>query len=136
MEISIRLSQLSAQRMWEHEKPLPKGMQLSTSFSLAEVRREGERVVVSFSVLIQYLPSVAQLSLSGKAVLTGEEEELGKVVEAYERRKPPPVELLQPLMGVVLAEAILLARSLNLPSPLPLPVLRPGPEEEKPSYVG
>ncbi|TDA31549.1 MAG: hypothetical protein DSO04_03790 [Hadesarchaea archaeon] len=138
MEISIRLEYLSAERLWEHGKPFPKDMHLSTSLSLTEVKPEQGRVVISFSVSIHYAPSVAQMNLRGKAVLTGGEEELGRAVEAYGKQRAPPVELLQPLMGAVLVEATLLSRSLQLPPPLPLPVLSRPPEgrEDKPFYVG
>jgi hypothetical protein len=138
MEIAVRLDYLSAERLWEYGKPFPKEMHLSTSLSLTEVKPEQGRVVISFTVSIHYAPSVAQMSLRGKAVLTGGEEELGRAVEAYGKQRAPPVELLQPLMGAVLVEATLLSRSLQLPPPLPLPVLSKPPEgkEEKPFYVG
>ncbi len=138
MEISVRLEHLSAERLWEYGKPFPREMHLSTNLSLTEVRPEGERVVVSFTVSIHYSPSVAQMNLRGKAFLTGEREELGKVVEDYGKQRAPPLELLQPLMGAVLVEATILSRSLQLPPPLPLPLLsRPSEgKEDKPSYVG
>lgn len=138
MEIAVRLEYLSAERLWEYDKPLPREMHLSTNVNLTEVKPGGGKVVISFSVFIHYAPSVAQLNLRGKAVLTGKGEELEKVVGAYEKQKAPPVELLQPLMGAVLVEATILSRSLQLPPPLPPPVFSKPPErkEDKPSYVG
>lgn len=137
MEITIRLEYLSAERLWDHEKPFPKEMHLSTNLSLTEVKSEGERIIVSYTVSIHYSPSVAQINLKGKALLRGEKEELNRIMENYEKRKAPPVELLQPLMGAVLVEATILSRSLQLPPPLPLPLLSKPPEkEDKPTYVG
>lgn len=136
MEISVRLEYLSAERLWEHEKPFPREMHLSTNLSLTEVKLEGERVVISYTVSIHYSPAVAQMNLRGKAFLTGKREELNRVVEGYGKQKAPPLELLQPLMGAVLVEATILSRSLQLPPPLPLPLLSRPPEGDKPSYVG
>ncbi|MEM0359058.1 MAG: hypothetical protein QXG22_03485 [Candidatus Hadarchaeales archaeon] len=138
MEITIRLEYLSAERLWDHEKPFPREMHLSTNLSLTEVKYEGERMVISYTASIHYSPSVAQVNLKGKVLVKGEKEELNKILENYEKRKAPPLELLQPLMGAVLVEATILSRSLQLPPPLPLPLLSKPLEEreDKPTYVG
>jgi len=138
MEITIRLEYLSAERLWDHEKPFPKEMHLSTNLSLTEVKYEGERMVISYTASIHYSPSVAQVNLKGKVLVKGEREELNRILENYEKRRSEEHTSELQSRPHVLVEATILSRSLQLPPPLPLPLLSKPPEEkeDKPTYVG
>jgi hypothetical protein len=138
VRVSVRISYISGERFWEHGKPAPSGVRISTNVNVVGIEPKGERLAVPFVVTIGYTPSVAQISLKGQAVLSGEKAELERIHADYKKRRAPPPVLLQTITNASLIEATILSRTLNIPPPIPLPSLsRPRPkEEEKPSYVG
>lgn len=138
MRVSVRISYISGERFWEHGRPAPSGVHISTNVNVVGIEPKGERLAVPFVVTIGYTPSVAQISLKGQAVLSGEKAELERIRNDYKKQRAPPPVLLQTITNASLIEATILSRTLNIPPPIPLPSLsRPRPkEEEKPSYVG
>ena len=76
---------------------------------------------VPFVLTINYNPSIAQMSLKGKAYVTGEKSELDKLYKEYEEKKPPPPVILQSISNVVFLESVVISRTLNIPPPIPLP---------------
>jgi hypothetical protein len=70
---------------------------------------------------INYNPSIAQMSLKGKAYVVGEKGELEKILKEYEEKKPPPPIILQSISNVVFLESVVISRTLNVPPPIPLP---------------
>jgi hypothetical protein len=77
---------------------------------------------VTFIVTINYDPSVAQVSLKGKAYVTGDKSEIEKLYKEYEERKPYPPVIMQAISNVVSIEAIVITtKTLNIPPPIPLP---------------
>jgi len=111
--VSIQLSYISAERFWELGKPLPKGIHISTNVNVVSIQPQGEKLVAPYVVTINYSPSVAQMSLKGRAILSGDRGELEKIREEYEKRRTPPIVLLQSITGSSLVEATLISRSLH-----------------------
>lgn len=138
MHVSVSISYISAERFWEYGKPAPTGMHISTNVNIVGVESKDEKLSVPFVVTIGYTPSIAQISLKGQAILSGEPDELKKIQDDYKKRYAPPPQLLQSITNVSLVEATVLSRSLNIPPPIPLPgpPKLPKPGEERPSYVG
>ena len=138
MEVSVHLSYISAEKLWEHGKPLPPGVHISTNVNIVGVETRDEKLAVPFVVTISYTPSIAQVSMKGQAVLSGEQTELREVQESYKKKHAPPPILLQTITNASLVEATVLSRTLNIPPPIPLPTLPKfePKKEEKPSYVG
>jgi len=138
LKVSVFIHQLSAERLWDIEKPIPP-VQVATNLNLVEVeKRRDDLLEVPFVFAINYNPAIAQISVKGKAHVTGEKEELKRIHTAYAEKKPPPPVIVQSISNVAFLESILIARTLNIPPPVPLPQIPPGPEEGKkpgePSY--
>jgi len=137
IQVAVSINYISGERLWEPGKPMPPGVHVSTNVSILGVETRDERLSVPFVVGISYTPSVAQISMRGSAVISGDKPELERIREDYQKqRAPPPQVLVQTITNASLIEATMLSRSLNIPPPLPLPTLPPPKKPEEPSYVG
>jgi len=140
VHVSVSINYISAEKFWGQEKQAPPGVHISTNVNIMGVEQKGEALAVPFVVTISYMPSVAQISLKGQAVVSGEKAELERLQSDYKNQRAPPPQLLQSITNVSLIEATVLSRTLNIPPPIPLPSLPPQqqkPEKgERPSYVG
>jgi hypothetical protein len=68
---------------------------------------------------VNYSPSIAQLSVKGRAQVFGEKEEISKMIDEHKLNRPPPAAIIQAVSSIAMAEAILLSKSLGIPPPLP-----------------
>ena len=140
VHVSVSINYISAEKFWGQEKQAPPGVHISTNVNIMGVEQRGEALAVPFVVTISYMPSVAQISLKGQAVVSGEKAELERLQNDYKNQRAPPPQLLQSITNFSLIEATVLSRTLNIPPPIPLPSLPPQqqkPEKgERPSYVG
>ena len=137
-KVSVFIHQVSAERLWDIEKPIPP-VQVATNLNLVGVEKTRDELLeVPFVFTINYNPAVAQSSVKGKAHVTGEKEELNQIHTAYTDKKSPPPVIVQSISNVAFLESILISRTLNMPPPIPLPQIPPGPDEGKkpsePSY--
>lgn len=140
-QVNVEINQVSAEKFWESGKQIPGKVQVSTNVNIVEVERENEEFLsVPFVVTIGYNPSVAQISLKGRARVGGEESELEAIYESYENNESPPAQLIQQITNNSLTEATMLSRTLNIPPPIPLPSPQPQGEEksgeDRLNYVG
>jgi hypothetical protein len=138
IRVGVFIHQLSAERFWDIEKPIPP-VQISTNLNLVGVEKKtDELLIVPFVFTISYNPSVAQISVKGKAHVAGEKEELKKMQEDYNEKKPPPPMVVQSVSNVAFIESIIITRTLNIPPPVPLPQIPPaqaeGKKQGEPSY--
>jgi hypothetical protein len=138
INVSVRINYISAEKFWEHDKPIPPGVHISTNINVVGVERKDDVLDVPFVVNIGYTPSIAQINLKGHAILSGDKAELERIQEDYQKQRPPPPVLIQTITNASLIEATFLSRTLNIPPPIPLPSMPPPqkPEKERPSYVG
>ena len=129
----MAIANISAERFLDIRKPIPP-IQISTNINLVGVEREADgSLEVPFVLTIAYNPSIAQISLKGNAHVTGEKNEIDKIVEDYENRKPPPAVIIQSISNVVFIESVLISRTLNIPPPIPLPqITESKPPKTKP----
>lgn len=118
--VNVVVGSISAERFWDIKKPIPP-VQINTNINVVEMKKTDDTVDVPFILSIIYNPSIAQLSLKGNAYVTGDKEELEKVLKDYEQKKPPAQIIVQSISNVVFVETILIARTLNIPPPIPLP---------------
>ncbi|MEM2282892.1 MAG: hypothetical protein QXH26_05090 [Candidatus Hadarchaeales archaeon] len=142
MEINIQIYYASAEKLWETGKPLPPNVQVSANVSIVSVEMGENKLILPFVTSITYNPSVAQISLKGKAIISGEKEELEKIQEGYKKHLPPPPSLLQTITNTSLIEAVILSKTVGVPPPVPLPSFsaQPQPQQkegkEKLTYIG
>lgn len=138
MHVNISINYISAERFWEHGRPAPAGIHISTNVNVVSIEPKDEKLFVPFVVTIGYTPSIAQMSLKGQATLSGERSELERIQNDYKKQRAPPPQLLRSITTASLTEATVISRSLNIPPPIPLPGFPqpPKPDKERPSYVG
>jgi len=138
IKVGVFIHQLSAERLWDIDKPIPP-VQIATNLNLVGVEKKSDDLLeVPFVFAINYNPAVAQISVKGKAHITGEREELSQIHNSYTEKKPPPVIVVQSISNVAFIESIVITRTLNIPPPVPLPQISPaqgvGKKPEEPSY--
>ncbi len=136
IKVSVFIHQLSAERLWDVDKALPP-VQISTNLNLVGVeKRSDDLLEVPFVFAINYNPAVAQISVKGRAHVTGEKEELKQIHSGYTEKKPPPPVIIQSISNVAFIESIVITRTLNIPPPIPLPQIPPAGSKKptEPSY--
>ncbi len=136
IKVSVFIHQLSAERLWDVDKALPP-VQISTNLNLVGVeKRSDDLLEVPFVFAINYNPAVAQISVKGRAHVTGEKEELKQIHSGYTEKKPPPPVIIQSISNVAFIESIVITRTLNIPPPIPLPQIPPTGSKKptEPSY--
>jgi hypothetical protein len=136
IRVNVLITQVSGERFWDIRKPIPP-IQINTNLNLVEVEKKSDEMLeVPFVLTVNYNPSVAQISLKGRAYVVGARDEISKIYEEYKEKKPPPPMLIQSISNVVFVESVIISRTLNIPPPIPLPQIPPVKEaEKKPSGV-
>lgn len=135
-KVNVFIYDISAERLWEIEKPVPQ-VKVSTNLNVVGINKKRKGVLeVPFVFTINYRPSVAQISVKGRAQIRGGKDELKKIHTAYTEKKPPPPIVVQSISNVVFLESVIISRILRIPPPIPLPKI-PSVKKKKmpePSY--
>jgi hypothetical protein len=130
LRVNVSVTNISADRFWDIKKSIPQ-IQINTNLNLIGMEKKSEdSLEVPFILTINYNPSIAQLSMKGKAYVAGDKVELEKAYKDYEEKKPPPPVIVQSISNVVFIESVVISRALNIPPPIPLPQI---PEAKPPS---
>ena len=80
IRVNVAITNISADRLWDIRKPIPQ-IQINTNINLVGMEKKADdNVEVPFVLTINYNPAIAQISLKGTAYVTGDKEELEKVV--------------------------------------------------------
>jgi hypothetical protein len=131
IRVNVAVTSISAERFWDVRKPAP-NIQISTNINVVNIEKKSDdSLEVPFVLTINYNPSIAQMSLKGNAYVQGDKPELEKIMNDYDQKKPPPPIILQSISNVVFVESILISRTLNVPPPIPLPLI----QENKPQPI-
>lgn len=135
IRVNVLITNVSGERFWDIRKPIPP-IQINTNLNLVEVEKKTDEMLeVPFVLTVNYNPSVAQISLKGKAYVAGSKDEIGKIYSEYKEKKPPPPLLVQSISNVVFVESVIISKTLNVPPPIPLPQIPQAKENvgKKPS---
>jgi hypothetical protein len=131
IRVNVLITQVSGERFWDLQKPIPP-IQINTNLNIVEVEKKSDEMLeVPFILTVNYNPSIAQISLKGRAYVMGTKEEITKIYADYREKKPPPPMLIQSISNVVFVESVIISRTLNIPPPIPLPQIPPQKEAEK-----
>jgi hypothetical protein len=133
---SVRLSQISGERLMDLEGGIS-NLQVMTNISITKITQSRGMLEVAFVFAVNYNPAVANLILKGVARVSGDEKELEEVKKNFEDRKVLPPIVLQSISNISFIEGIFLARSLNIPPPIPLPTIQQqeATKGKSPSYI-
>jgi hypothetical protein len=130
IRVNVVITNISAERFWDIRKPIPP-IQIGTNINVVGMEKKADGTLeVPFVLAINYNPSIAQLSLKGSAYVSGDKNEIEKVLKDYEEKKPPLPLIVQSISNVVFIESVLISRTLNIPPPIPLPQI---PQAKAPS---
>jgi hypothetical protein len=130
IRVNVAITNISAERFWDIRKPIPP-IQIGTNINVVGMEKNSDGTLeVPFVLAINYNPSIAQISLKGSAYVSGDKNEIEKILKDHEEKKPPPPLIVQSISNVVFIESVLISRTLNIPPPIPLPQI---PEAKAPS---
>jgi len=116
---------MSAERFWDIDRTLPPQVQIAVNINMLDMdQRPDGSLDAPFVFTVNFTPSIAQISIKGKARISGETEDVKKIVENHKAQKPPPAQVIQAVSNAAIAETILISRSLNVPPPVP-PIPQP-----------
>lgn len=131
IRVAVQVTNLSGERYWGYETQLPPQVQIGVNINIVGLDQKGELTAEApFVFTVTYSPSIAQLSVKGKAQVNAEKGEITKMVDEHRQNKPPSTAIIQAVSSIAMAEAILLSKSLGVPPPLP-PMGMP-PEQAQP----
>ncbi|ABN70076.1 conserved hypothetical protein [Staphylothermus marinus F1] len=129
--VSVQLSSINAERLSEN---LPPKIQFNVNLALpaSNPYRRNNQYLIPFTFTVSSMPPVVQIVLKGNAiVITTNKNELEKLEKDIRNKKIPP-PIVQAVFTNMLAESILLTRSLGVPPPLPgLPQIQPMQSRDK-----
>lgn len=132
VHVRVFIHNISAERFWDVGKPIPP-VKVATNLNIVGVNEKREDLLeFPFVFAINYNPTVAQISVKGKAHVTGAKDELKKIHDAHKEKKPPPPVVIQSISNVVFLESVIVSRSLNIPPPIPLPRIPPVKQKKRP----
>ncbi len=132
IRVNVAITNISAERFWDIRKPIPP-IQIGTNINIVGMEKQPDgTLAVPFVLAINYNPSIAQISLKGSAYVSGDKNEIDKILKDYEEKKPPPPLIVQSISNVVFIESVLVSRTLNIPPPIPLPQI---PEAKPPGVA-
>ncbi|RLI11485.1 hypothetical protein DRO25_01875 [Candidatus Bathyarchaeota archaeon] len=132
LRVNVAITNVSAERFWDIRKPIPP-IQINTNLNLIGVeKKSNDSLEVPFVLTVNYNPSVAQISLKGRAYVAGDKAEIDKIYGEYKEKKPPAPIIVQSISNVVFIESVLISKTLNIPPPIPLPKI----SAKKPSEKG
>lgn len=138
MQIKILIMSVNGERLWPIDKPFPASLQIDTNLNVMNFKSVGENLAqAEFIFSVNYRPPVAQLRIKGLINVSGPKSELEKLIKQQDKSKPSPL-ILQSILNMVIVEAVILSRTLNIPPPIPLPSIVRKVESSKrrpPTYV-
>lgn len=114
----------------------PINIQITTNISVIKIIPTNEGLECSFIFTANYNPAIANIIIKGVVKIAGNKEELEELKKNYERRKTMPAQIIQSIANASFIEGVILAKSLNIPPPIPLPVIsQPIEEKRDSSYI-
>ena len=95
IRVNVAIANISAERFWDIRKPIPP-IQIGTNINIVGMdKKPDESLEVPFVLAINYNPSIAQISLKGTAYVSGDKDEIEKILKDHEEKKPPPPLIVQ-----------------------------------------
>lgn len=133
LQVNITILKVSAERFLTDIPPQPIHIGISVNILTAESKGES-KLEIPFLLSVNYNPPIASINVQGRAIVTGDRDEVRKVHGDCQKDKGPPQAIAQTISNVAIVEALLLARSLNVPPPIPLPQIQEPKREGKVDY--
>ncbi len=95
----------------------------SADFSLGKAKQDGLRFTFEFTS--KYDPNYAEMLFTGEVLFLESEKAVKDILAEWKKKKTLPADVMAEVLNSVLnrcnIQALILARDVNLPSPIPLP---------------
>ncbi len=73
IRVTVQVTNLSGERYWAYDSQLPAQVQIGVNINIVGLDQKGELAAEApFVFTVTYAPSIAQLSVKGKALVNGE----------------------------------------------------------------
>jgi len=99
-----------------------------TQSTLTFGNSEQPSLLFKFSFTTKYEPDVGHIMLEGELVYIGSEKIIKEVMDDWKKNKKVPDNVSGSVLSTILEksniQAMILARDINLPSPIPLPKIK------------
>jgi hypothetical protein len=133
LEVKVSIVKMSAERFLTDIMPQP--IHITVNINILEVESKTEnRLEIPFVLTVNYNPSIASINIQGKAIISGEKDEVKKTYDECERNKASPPSIVQEISNIVFVEAVLISKTLNIPPPIPLPQAPTAEQKAKVDY--
>ena len=120
MRVTVQVTNITGERYWAPDAQLPAQVQIAVNINIVGLdQRSDSSAEAPFVFTVGYTPSIAQLSIKGKAQVSGERNEIIQILEENKKNKPPPATVIQAVSSIAMADAIVISKSLGIPPPLP-----------------
>jgi len=100
--------------------------------TLGDIKQDALKFGFSFTV--KYEPDMANIILEGEVLWVEKKEGIDAAIKQWKKEKKIKPEIMTPVLNAVLQksnmQALILAKELNLPPPIPLPRVNMQPEEK------
>lgn len=97
-----------------------------SSFSIGQEEQESLRIIFQFNST--YEPEVGKIELTGDLIYIDSKTRIKEIYSEWKEKKKVDQEVMTETLNVILnrcnIQALILARDINLPSPIPLPKVK------------
>jgi hypothetical protein len=105
LRVTVQITNPTGERFWGQESQLPPRVQIAVNINVVGLDLKNESTAdPPFVFTVNYNPSIAQLSVKGRAQVSGEKEEISKMIDEHKQNRPPPVAIIQAVSSIAMAE--------------------------------
>ncbi|MCC6013827.1 MAG: hypothetical protein LM593_05620 [Candidatus Verstraetearchaeota archaeon] len=134
MNVSIIINYLFGEKIMDISGPI--NIQITTNISVTKLVKTEEGLEGNFIFTANYNPAIANIIIKGVVKITGEKNEIENISKEFNKKKILPADILQIIANTSFIEGVIIAKSLNIPPPIPLPIISQSSEEKKDtSYI-
>jgi hypothetical protein len=114
----------------------PINIQITTNISITKLVKTEEGLEGNFIFTANYTPAIANIIIKGIIKIIGEKNEIENISKEFNKKKILPSNIIQIIANTSFIEGVIIAKSLNIPPPIPLPIISQSSEEKKDtSYI-
>ncbi|MCQ5340937.1 MAG: hypothetical protein DSO09_00260 [Candidatus Methanomethylicota archaeon] len=134
MNISIMINYLFGEKIMDINEPI--NIQITTNISITKLVKTEEGLEGNFIFTANYTPAIANIIIKGIIKIIGEKNEIENISKEFNKKKILPSNIIQIIANTSFIEGVIIAKSLNIPPPIPLPIISQSSEEKKDtSYI-
>lgn len=89
----------------------------------------------TFDFICNYEPELGKIVVEGQVIFVEEAKKVDEIKAGWEKNKKIPMEIMEQIINAALhkgnIQAIKISEDVSLPSPLPLPKVKPGSEKKE-----